>query len=121
MYNDYSTIGSFIGPFVAFSFLWSVAAWGACACFAAYLASQKGRCGLCWFVWGLIFGPLALITTVGLPLAEPVRPLTDAPAYSGADGEVVGRQVAGMVSKPGAGMALLLIVIVVTVAYLVGR
>ncbi len=51
--------------------IWVIVAWLACAIFSGYVASEKNRCGFCWFVWGALFGPIALITTVGLPeLAE---------------------------------------------------
>lgn len=51
----------------AFSFFYLVVSWFACAAFCAHVASEKDRCGFCWFVWGALFGPLALIATVGLP------------------------------------------------------
>lgn len=35
--------------------------------FCAYLASEKGRDGGCWFFTGLLFGIIALLTLVGLP------------------------------------------------------
>ena len=35
--------------------------------FSAYLASEKGRMGIDWFVLGALFGPIALLTVVGLP------------------------------------------------------
>lgn len=47
-------------------FIWWLAAWLACAFFAGHVAEQKGRCAACWVIWGLAFGPLALIATVGL-------------------------------------------------------
>jgi hypothetical protein len=55
--------GILFDPFV----LWGLSAWLATAIFAGYLASQKGRCGWCWFVWGLPYGPLSLIASAGLP------------------------------------------------------
>lgn len=42
-------------------------AWFACAAFASHVASEKERCAVCWFLWGLGFGPMALLATVGLP------------------------------------------------------
>lgn len=47
--------------------LWAVAAWLACALFAGHLASEKNRCGFCWFCWGVLFGPISLIASAGLP------------------------------------------------------
>lgn len=38
-----------------------LAAWLASGIFAAYLAFRKDRCGWCWVVLGIWFGPLALI------------------------------------------------------------
>ena len=35
--------------------------------FCAYLASEKGRDGACWFFLGLLFGIIALLALVGLP------------------------------------------------------
>lgn len=52
---------------------WFLAAWLAGSVFAAFVALEKNRCGLCWFAMGILFGPLALITTVGLPV-KPLRP-----------------------------------------------
>ncbi|QEI07517.1 hypothetical protein FXN63_17985 [Pigmentiphaga aceris] len=56
--------------------LWFLAAWLASSVFGAFVALEKNRCGLCWFAMGVLFGPLALITTVGLPvkLARPTAP-----------------------------------------------
>jgi hypothetical protein len=54
--------------------LWGLATWLAMAIFAGYVASQKGRCTWCWFVWGLVFGPVSLIASAGLPpLVQVVR------------------------------------------------
>ena len=47
--------------------LWWLAAWVACALFSGHLAEQKGRCTACWLLWGLLFGPLALLAAAGLP------------------------------------------------------
>ncbi len=37
------------------------AAWLASGLFAGYLAFRKNRCGWCWVVGGIWFGPFALI------------------------------------------------------------
>lgn len=47
--------------------VWFFAAWLACAFFAGHVASEKARCGFCWFCWGILFGPVALVASVGLP------------------------------------------------------
>lgn len=47
--------------------------WFACGALSSHVASQKDRCGVCWFVWGALFGPLALLATVGLPDLSPQR------------------------------------------------
>ncbi|TEA79839.1 hypothetical protein [Allopusillimonas ginsengisoli] len=60
MYTVMALIGSFFS-------LWALLAWLACGLFAGHLAGEKNRCGFCWFCWGILFGPLALITAVGLP------------------------------------------------------
>ncbi|QEI07508.1 hypothetical protein FXN63_17930 [Pigmentiphaga aceris] len=57
--------------------LWGFSAWLASAIFAGYLASQKGRCGWCWFAWGLLYGPLSLIASAGLPPTVQVVRATD--------------------------------------------
>lgn len=54
--------------FASFVFLWTFLAWIACGIFAAYVAAQKNRCVPCWFVWGVLFGPIALISIVGVPI-----------------------------------------------------
>jgi len=59
---------------IAMKPLWFLAAWLASAVFGAFVALEKNRCGLCWFAMGVLFGPLALITTAGLPV-KPQRPL----------------------------------------------
>ena len=41
-----------------------------CALFSAWLASEKNRDGVIWFILGLVAGPIALITLVGAPIAE---------------------------------------------------
>lgn len=41
--------------------------WFACGAFSSHVASEKDRCGVCWFIWGILFGPMALLATVGLP------------------------------------------------------
>lgn len=47
--------------------LWFVFAWLACGALSAHVAAEKDRCGPCWFIWGVLFGPMALLATVGLP------------------------------------------------------
>lgn len=54
------------GIFSAMSF-YMILAWLACGLFACHVANEKDRCGICWLVWGVVFGPMALIATVGLP------------------------------------------------------
>jgi hypothetical protein len=54
---------------------WYLAAWLASSVFAAFVAMEKNRCMLCWFAMGVLFGPLALITTVGLPVKPPRPPV----------------------------------------------
>jgi hypothetical protein len=54
--------------------LWFLAAWLASSVFGAFVALEKNRCGLCWFAMGILFGPLALIATAGLPVKPPRLP-----------------------------------------------
>lgn len=48
--------------------VWVLITWLACGLFAGYVASEKNRCGICWFFWGVLFGPVALLASVGLPV-----------------------------------------------------
>ncbi len=61
----------------SFASMWGFAAWLACAFFAGHITAEKNRCGFCWFCWGLLFGPISLIASVGLPMRQlaslPVR------------------------------------------------
>ena len=59
---------------IAMKPLWFLAAWLASSVFGAFVALEKNRCGLCWFAMGVLFGPLALITTAGLPVKPPRPP-----------------------------------------------
>lgn len=45
----------------------SVVGWFISAFLAWHVANAKGACGLCWFLLGVLFGPLALLATVGMP------------------------------------------------------
>lgn len=55
----------------SFASLWALAAWLACGIFAGHIAAEKNRCGFCWFCWGILFGPIGLIASVGLPVRDP--------------------------------------------------
>lgn len=46
---------------------WPVVLWIACAFFSGYVAGEKGRWGFVWFIWGVLFGPVALVAIAGLP------------------------------------------------------
>ncbi|ROT45001.1 hypothetical protein CHR62_09120 [Pusillimonas sp. NJUB218] len=50
---------------------WLLIGWLACGLFAGYVASEKNRCGICWFLWGVLFGPVALLASAGLPMRRP--------------------------------------------------
>lgn len=69
----------------AFISLWVFIAWIACGVFSAYVAAHKNRCIPCWFVWGLLFGPLALLAIVGVP----VRILPVPQPVIGHDGKLI--------------------------------
>lgn len=62
---DATTAGA-LGVLSFFGIYWFLA-WVACGAFSSHVASEKERCGACWFVWGILFGPLALVAVVGLP------------------------------------------------------
>lgn len=66
MYSLMALFGSFVA-------LWGVLAWLACGFFAGHLGDEKGRCGFCWLILGLLFGPLAVLTAAGLPNKGPTR------------------------------------------------
>lgn len=53
--------------------IWVVAAWIACAGFAAHVAAEKNRCRVCWFIWGALFNIFALIAVAGLPDNQGIR------------------------------------------------
>lgn len=46
---------------------WPIVCWIGCAFFSAYMAGEKGRWGAVWFIWGVLFGPVALVAIAGLP------------------------------------------------------
>lgn len=62
--NSYG--GGLVGLFSTMS-IYFLLVWFACGAFASHVASEKERCGICWFVWGILFGPMALLATIGLP------------------------------------------------------
>jgi hypothetical protein len=43
------------------------AAWLASGLFAGYRAFRKDRCGWCWVIGGVLFGPFALIAIAFVP------------------------------------------------------
>lgn len=47
-------------------FLWMLISWIAGGLLTQYVAVQKGY-GRLWFWWGLLFGPIGLLASVGLP------------------------------------------------------
>lgn len=67
--------------------VWMILAWLACAAFCGHLAEEKRYCWPCWFILGLLFGPLALLAAAGLPDRHVVRvaaisiPDEDSPEY----------------------------------------
>jgi len=60
-------VGYALGGFVSIMWLYALLSWFACGAFASHVASEKSRCGICWFIWGILFGPMALLAAVGLP------------------------------------------------------
>lgn len=60
-------LGFALAGFASFMGLYGLIAWFACGAFSSHVASEKNRCGICWFIWGIIFGPMALLAVVGLP------------------------------------------------------
>lgn len=43
-----------------------IGAWVVCGMFAAMVASSKGYSGGSWFVFGILFGVLALLAAIGI-------------------------------------------------------
>ena len=41
--------------------------WLPCGIYSGVVAEEKGHGGIAWFFGGLLFGPMALISVVGLP------------------------------------------------------
>lgn len=62
-----NSYGGVVGGLFSMMSMYVLIAWIACGVFASHVASEKDRCGVCWFFWGVLFGPMALIATVGLP------------------------------------------------------
>jgi len=58
----------------ALALAWVPLAWIACAAFSWILAGEKGYSKFGWFLLGVLFGPLALIATAGLPIKVMHRP-----------------------------------------------
>ncbi|OZI79885.1 hypothetical protein [Bordetella genomosp. 2] len=107
-----------IASALTFWALWLPLAWFAAAAFAAHLASEKNRCGACWFLWGVLFGPLALIATAGLPSIVERRGLGE--AGSAGEGGTVAK-LPTMTEKPGAKAAVIVIIAVLVAVYLLRR
>ncbi|MBF6616651.1 MAG: hypothetical protein ITG07_08000 [Candidimonas sp.] len=47
--------------------MWWPIAWLACAIFSWVVAREKQYNGFAWFLLGVLFGPVTLIATAGLP------------------------------------------------------
>ena len=61
-------LAALLFSFIAiFALLWFPFAWLACAIFSGIIASEKRYSGVAWFLLGVLFGPLTLLATVGLP------------------------------------------------------
>lgn len=56
-----------IGWLVKFMAYYGLLTWFMCGAFSSHVATEKSRCGICWFLWGIGFGPMALLAVVGLP------------------------------------------------------
>src|SRR5690606_34085124 len=67
------TYGNVLAGLFSTVTLYALIAWFACGAFASHVASEKDRCGICWFVWGVLFGPMAVLATVGLPDRSKLR------------------------------------------------
>ena len=55
---------------VFFSWLWLIATPIACSIWAKDIAKLKGQKDTQWMVWGLIFGPIALLALTAYPDLE---------------------------------------------------
>lgn len=56
--------------------------WIICGVFAAVVASSKGRSGVAWFFLGFLFGPFALLASVGVTDLRRQRPPSHIPSES---------------------------------------
>jgi len=66
-------VAALLFSFIAvFAILWMPLAWLACAIFCGIIAREKRYSGFSWFLLGMLFGPLTLIATVGLPTRAPL-------------------------------------------------
>jgi hypothetical protein len=125
-------VATFFTSIIGTVVLWALLTWIAAAFFAAHVANTKDRCGLCWFVWGLLFGPFSLIAAAGMaPKAQRVAIVgsalgaegtsAESVPYRGESGRAFGRAVAGNVKKPGAALAAVVIIAAVVVVYAISR
>ena len=62
-----------IGSFLAAGVVWGVLAWLAIAFYTTLIATAKNLWSFWWFVGAILFGPVALIAVVGMPVKEKVR------------------------------------------------
>lgn len=122
-------MASFLTSILGVVLLWGFVAWIATAFFAAHVANTKDRCGPCWFAWGILFGPLALLAAAGMaPLHYAIAhydvggggPTAEVP-YDGRRGRAAGQALASNFKKPGAAMAAAVIVGVVVLVYAANR
>lgn len=73
MGDPYSSAASGFVGLIKFAGLYGILAWFVCGAFCSHVASEKSRCAICWFLWGIGFGPMALLAVVGLPDKTPLK------------------------------------------------
>lgn len=114
------TLTALVGSFAA---LWLLLAWLACGFFSGHLAGEKNRCGLCWFLLGVAFGPLALIAAAGLPDNRKVSAVyaEQNEGQSPESSEIVGYQARKAIKDPPVWIGLTVLVVVLYIAFSYGR
>lgn len=110
-----ASLALFLGSLAS---VWVFLAWLACGFLAGHVAGEKDRCGLCWFCLGVIFGPLALIASVGVPDNRKLVPVVGPAKEDGAPGEVKGYvfQSKSQAKDPPLLLSLIIGVIVILIA-----
>uniref|UniRef100_UPI00333EA11B hypothetical protein n=1 Tax=Castellaniella defragrans TaxID=75697 RepID=UPI00333EA11B len=91
--------------------LWLIASWLACALVTAFVAGEKSRCAICWFLAGVLLGPLALLVAAALPDRNKAKSQDQALAGQ----EAASQSRKGVAGKPSPLVAFGIIVAIVLI------